>query len=93
MILLFIGLPWLAVMFVFYLIGALCAAPKGKRFTTFIQSLFVAALWFAIFIGPWFQSKIELVIDDYEGTWAIVVPIVLFIGSRILRNRFRKNHR
>jgi hypothetical protein len=90
MTLLFIGLPFLAVMFLFYLIGALSTAPTGKRFSTFIQSLFVGALWLAIFMGPWFQYQIELFLRNYEGTWAIAVPITLFFGSQTLRKHFRK---
>ena len=80
MTLLFIGLPFLAALFLFYLISALCAAPTGKRFSAFIQSLFVGALWLALFIGPWFQYQIELFLRNHEGTWAIVIPIVLFLS-------------
>ena len=91
MTLLFIGLPLLTVLFLFYLVGSVCAAPAGKGFSTFIQSLFIGALWLAIFIGPWFQYQIELFLRNYEGTWSIVIPILLFIGSQILRKHSKKS--
>ena len=92
MALIFIGLPFLGVMFIFFLIGALSAAPKGKRFGTFLKSLFIGALWVAIFIWPCTFYPIDSFIMEYEITWSFVIPIALFIGSQILRKGFRKNN-
>lgn len=86
----FFGLPLLSIVFLFYLSGSLSAAPAGKRFRAFIQSIFIGALWFSVLIGPWFQSEVELFLRSYEAIWAIAIPILLFMGSRILRKRFRK---
>lgn len=87
--LVFVGFPLLAGLFLFYVIGALISAPKGKRFSAFIRSLFIGALWVAIFIGPWFQHNIENFLSDHEVAWAIAIPSLLFIGSWFLHQYFK----
>jgi predicted MFS family arabinose efflux permease len=89
--LLFIGLPFLAALFLVYLGWVIYTSPAKKRFATFIQSLVVGAFWMAIFIGPWFESSIENVISDYEISWTFIIPLLLFIGSLVLRKHSKKN--
>lgn len=89
--LVFVGFPLLAGLFLFYLIGALISAPKGKRFNVFIRSLFVGALWVAIFVGPWFQYQIENFLSDHEVAWAIVIPSLLFLISWFLPQGVKKS--
>lgn len=90
LVLIFIGFPLLSTLFLFYLGWSVYTAPVKKRFATFIQSLFVGALWFFVFIGPWLQGEIENFLREYEVIWSVSIPLVLFICSWILRKRAKK---
>lgn len=91
LVLFLVGFPLLAALFLFYLAWSLYTAPAGKRFITFIQSIFIGALWFAIFIGPLSHYRSELFLRKHEEIWAITIPLLLFISSWILHKRLRKN--
>ncbi|WP_189418528.1 hypothetical protein [Cellvibrio zantedeschiae] len=90
LVLLFVGFPLLAALFLFYLGWSVYTASVKKRFATFMQSIVVGALWLVVFIGPWLQGEIENFLREYEIIWAFAIPLLLFVGSWILLKKKSK---
>ncbi|WP_255989980.1 hypothetical protein [Chitinolyticbacter albus] len=86
----FVGMPFLALLFVAFLAWQTARAGRGGRLWAFCKNLLLAPLWLFVFIAPWFNRSLERVLSPYEVAWTFLMPVALFLASLWLSARRRR---
>jgi hypothetical protein len=83
--LIFLGLPYAALVYLTLACVLICKARRGERMERFALCVFGAPLWALLFVGPW--EYLEKFLAPYEVAWSFALPSVLLFAAAVVAAR------